>query len=184
MESAHRTALANGLVGIRSKKPIPTRREFCTSRFESWAKSTFEKNALNNWLWFRGGIRALSAFRPLASARLDTITNELAAEFASHRQASGKQVSTVNSSLRVLRRILGIAVEWGVLETRPTISLIPGERHRETVVTPREQGLYLDHAPEPLKSIATILVKTGIRPDECHRPRWEDLHWNSWTVHA
>ena len=47
-----------------------------------------------------------------------------------------------------------------MLETRPTISLIPGERHRETVVTPREQGLYLDHAPEPLKAIATILVET------------------------
>jgi integrase len=179
MESAHRTALANGLVGIRSKKPIPTLREFCTSRFEPWAKSTFEKNALNNWLWFRGGIRALLGYRPMANAKLNIITNELAAEFASHRQASGKQVSTVNSSLRVLRRILGLAAEWGVLETRPTISLIPGERHRETVVTPREQRLYFDHAPEPLKSIATILVETGIRPDECYRLRWEDLHWGS-----
>ena len=71
MESAHRTALANGLVGIRSKKPDPMERDFCASRFEPWAKSTFEKNARNNWLWFRGGIRALLAFRPLASARLE-----------------------------------------------------------------------------------------------------------------
>jgi integrase len=57
--------------------------------------------------------------------------------------------------------------------------LIPGERHRETVVTAREQGLYLDHAPEPLKAIATILVETVIRPQECYRLRWEDLHWSS-----
>jgi len=179
MESAHRTALANGLVGIRSKKPIPTLGEFCISRFEPWAKSTFEKNALNNWLWFRGGIRALLLYKPMANAKLNQITNELAAEFASHRQASGKQVSTVNSSLRVLRRILGLAAEWGVLEGRPTISLISGERHRDTVVSAREQRLYLEHAPEQLKSIATILVETGIRPDECYRLRWEDLHWST-----
>jgi integrase len=165
--------------GIRSKKPIPTLKEFCTSRFEPWAKSIFEKNALNNWLWFRGGMRALLLYRPMANAKLDKVTNELAAEFASYRQSAGKQVSTVNSSLRVLRRILGLAAEWGVLETRPTISLISGERHRDTVVSAREQRLYLEHAPEPLKSIATILVETGIRPDECYRLRWEDLHWSS-----
>src|SRR5882757_1622447 len=88
MESAHRTTLANDLVGIRSKKPIPTLREFCTSRFEPWAKSTFEKNALNNWLWFRGGIRALLAYKPMANAKLNIITNELAAEFASYRQSA------------------------------------------------------------------------------------------------
>jgi integrase len=179
IESAHRTALANGLVGIRSKKPIPTLKEFCAMRFEPWAKSTFEKSARNNWLWYRGGMGALLAFKPMANARLDTINNELAAQFASHRQAGGKQVSTVNSSLRVLRRILGLATEWGVLDTRPTVSLLSGERHRETVVTPREEQLYLEHASEPLKSIATILVETGIRPDECYRLRWEDLHWKT-----
>ena len=98
-----------------------------------------------------GGMRPLLAFKSLASARLDRINNELAAEFASHRQAENKQVTTINSSLRVLRRILGLAVEWGVLEARPIISLLPGERHRETVITPEQESLYLDHAPELLQ---------------------------------
>jgi hypothetical protein len=84
IESAHRTKLANGLVGIREKKVAPTLREFCDKRFEPWAKSTFEKSVPTNWLWFRGGMRPLLAFKPLASARLDTINNELAAEFASY----------------------------------------------------------------------------------------------------
>jgi hypothetical protein len=87
-------------------------------------KSTFEKSVENNWLWFRGGIRALLAFKPLASARLDAISNELAAEFASYRLANDMQVSTVNSSLRVLRRILRLAVEWGATESVPKISLL------------------------------------------------------------
>jgi hypothetical protein len=80
-------------------------------------------------------MRPLLIFKPLANARLDAINNELAAEFASTRQADNKQVATVNSSLRVLRRILGLAAEWGVIEGRPKISLLTGERHRETVIS-------------------------------------------------
>jgi len=34
------------------------------------------------------------------------------------RQAEGRQVSTVNSSLQILRRILRLAAEWGVLKFR------------------------------------------------------------------
>jgi len=65
MESAHRTSLAQGEVGIRDKKPAPTLRDFCDQRFEPWAKSSFEKNTLNNWLWYRAGIRSLLSYKPL-----------------------------------------------------------------------------------------------------------------------
>src|SRR2546430_10071474 len=40
MESAHRTALAKGEVGIREKRPVPTLAEFCRKRFAPWAEST------------------------------------------------------------------------------------------------------------------------------------------------
>jgi len=42
---------------------------------------------------------------------LDKITGELACEFAAHRLRDGMEVSTANNSLRVLRRILNLAVE-------------------------------------------------------------------------
>ena len=60
------------------------------------------------------------------------------------------QVSSVNSSLRVLRRALTLARDWGVVEAVPIISLLPGERHRERVVTPEKERAYLDKAPELL----------------------------------
>jgi integrase len=179
MEAAHRTALANGLVGIREKKQAPTLKSFCDERFEPWAKASFEKSVLNNWYWFRTGIRALLSYKPLASAKLDTITNELAAEFAAHRMANDIQVSSVNSSLRVLRRSLRLAKDWGVVEARPVISLLPGERHRERVVTPQEEDAYLAKAPELLKQIAVVLADTGLRPEECYRMRWDELNWNA-----
>src|SRR5215831_3834075 len=93
--------------------------------------------------------------------------------------ANDIQVSSVNSSLRVLRRALRLAKDWGVVEAVPVISLLPGERHRERVVTPEEEDAYLASAPELLKQIAAVLADTGLRPEECYRMRWEELNWKA-----
>ncbi len=74
MESAHRTSLAKGEVGIREPKTVPTLKEFCTTRVEPWARSTFEDTCRKNWTWYRTGIRALTGYKLLADARLDEIT--------------------------------------------------------------------------------------------------------------
>lgn len=177
MESAHRTSLAKGEVGIREPKVIPTLKDFCTDRMEPWAKSTFEKTIRKSWLWYRTGIRALTKHRPLADARLDGITGELASEFAAHRLRDGMQVSTANNSLRVLRRILNLAVEWGVLTVAPRVKVLSGERRRGRVVTSDEEARYLAAVPEPLASIAVVLADTGMRPEECFRLCWEDVTW-------
>jgi integrase len=91
--------------------------------------------------------------------------------------ADGLQVSSINSSLRVLRRVLRLAVEWGALDSSPKVKLLPGEKHRERVVTAEEETRYLAAAPEPLASVAAVLCDTGLRPEECSRLRWESVTW-------
>lgn len=177
MESAHRTSLAKGEVGIREPKPVPTLKQFCKDRVEPWAKSTFEAACVKNWKWYRTGIRALTSYKPLANAPLDAITGELASSFAGFRLGQGMEVSTANNSLRVLRRILNLAVEWSVLAASPKIKVLPAERRRERVITPDEESRYLAAAPEPLASVATILADTGLRPEEAFRLRWENVTW-------
>ena len=126
MEAAHKTSLAKGEVGIREKRPVPTLKESCDRRLEPWAKATFEHTCKNNWFWFRAGIRRLRACESLAKATLDEITNEKVAGVAVHEQARwqnrgrgeeedkrGLAVSSINSSIRVLRRLLNLAVESG-----------------------------------------------------------------------
>src|SRR5215472_6002470 len=49
-------------------------------------------------------MRAVLQYRPLASTPLDKITTEKIAEFAAHRQALKMQISSVNNTLRALRR--------------------------------------------------------------------------------
>ena len=178
MESAHRTALAKGEAGFREKKHVPTLKEFIEGRFEPWAKAQFEHASPKTWRdWYRPQMRALAAYLPLANCKLDELTGEHAADYAAHRQGEGLQVSSVNSGLRVFRRILRLAVEWGAIPTVPKIKLLRGERHRDRVITPSEEARYLTAATEPLASIASVLVDTGMRPEECFRLRWESIHW-------
>jgi integrase len=100
------------------------------------------------------------------------------ADFAVHRQTEKLAVSIVNSSLRVLRRVLvGLAVDWHVLAAMPNMKLLRGERIRDRVVSHEEEKKYLAVAPEPLASIVTVLFDTGLRADECFRLRWEAISW-------
>jgi len=180
MESAHRTSLAKGEVGIRESKPAPILNDFIEKRVEPWAKARFEKFSPKTWRdYYRVGLLAIKSYKPLAAMKLDEITSETVADFAAHRQAEGLQVSTVNSSLQVLRRTLRLALEWGATRSIPKVRMLPGERRREHVVTPQEQAKYLAAALEPLGSIAEVLVDTGLRPEECFRLRWESLSWTN-----
>jgi integrase len=175
IEAVHRSLLAKGEVGIREKKSAPTLAAFLSGRFEPWAEAS---TSPKTWLdYYRPGIRTIQAYKPLANLRLDEITSEKAADFASWRQSAGLQVSSVNSSLQVLRRVMRLAAQWGAIEAAPRIKMLPGERHREHVVKPDEEARYLAAAPEPLGSVAAVLTDTGMRPDECYRLRWESVTW-------
>jgi integrase len=177
MESAHRTSLAKGEVGIREKKAAPKLGSFLTDRILPWAEATFAASTPKNAKWYRNECRALKEFKPLANAPLDGITTELTSEFVAQRIKQGRQVATVNSSLRVLRRVLNLAVDWGVIAVAPKLKVLSGERRRERVVTAEEEVRYLAVAAEPLASIASVLADTGMRPEECFRLCWEYVTW-------
>jgi integrase len=179
MEAAHRTSLAKGEVGIREKKKIPTLGEFCTSRLEPWAKSTFLATVPKNFAWFHDNVKVICNAARLASLRMDNITNEAVSEFAAGRLRQGYAVSTINSTIRVTRRALSLAKEWGVIDSIPTLNLISGENHREHVVTPQEEQAYLEAADPELAAFMILEFDTGLRPDEAYSLRWEHVNWNN-----
>jgi integrase len=178
MESAHRTSLAKGEVGIRDKKAIPTLNTFCIERVEPWAKSTFEQASPKTWLWYGFGIDSLKKSSTLANLKLNEIGPELVAQYASERQRDGLQISSVNSCLRALRRVLRLAVEWSVLEASPKVKFLAGEHRRERVISSKEEALYLAVALPLLHDVSTVLFDTGMRPEECHSLKWENINWD------
>ena len=171
IESAHRTSLARGEVGLRERKTAPSFMEFCEKRIEPYAKPR------SCWIWYRAGMRALLKYGELASARLDEIRGETAAGFVAWRLGQGIAAASINGNLRVLRRILRLAVNWGVIESAPKIEMLTNEARRERVVTSVEESAYLNKAKPLLKDVATVLFDTGLRPDELHRMTWENISW-------
>jgi integrase len=53
--------------------------------------------------------------------------------------------------------------------------MIPGERHRDRVISREEEVRYLFAAPPLLKDVATILLDCGLRPEECFRLQTENV---------
>lgn len=178
MEAAHRASLAKGEVGIREQRQIPSLKNFCNARVEPWAKSTFEQASPKTWLWYCFGINSLKNSATLGNLRLNEIGPELIAEFTSERQRDGLQISSVNSCLRALRRVLRLAVEWGVLESAPKVKFLSGEHRRERVISATEEGLYLAAALPLLRDVSIVLFDSGMRPEECHSLQWENVNWD------
>jgi integrase len=56
--------------------------------------------------------------------------------------------------------------------------MLSGERHRERVITPNEEAKYLAAASSLLHDVSLVLFDTGMRPEECHRMRWEFVNWD------
>ena len=151
-----------------SKKVMPTLGDFLKQRVEPWAR------ARSAWPWYWAGIRPLLEAKSIAGLALNEITSEVAGGYAAHRQAS-VVIGTVNRELRVLRRVLRLAVEWGLLSQAPKITMLRGETFRERVVGDEEFEKYLLCASPLLADVVILLHDTGLRPDEAHRVDWSDI---------
>jgi integrase len=199
MEYARRTALAKGEVGIHDRKPVPTLKEFAERDFRPWVLSTFVKKP-KTIAYYENGINRLLSFGRLAGERLDAITSDRVAEYVAKRlQAKGKrgcqlQVASLNRELQALRRMFRLAEEWGKVDKAlPAVKMLPGEKHRERVLTAAEAELYFrgasteameQHADAALlRDVATILVDCGLRPEECFRLRPENVAEGKLCIH-
>jgi integrase len=174
MESAHRTQLANGLVGIREKKQAPTLAEFLEKDFLPYVKTHFASKPKTADYYNYGA--ALLNTADMGSLRIDAITSQNAVGFIAKK--SKLSPSTVNCGLRTLRRALNLADEWGKIERSPKLSLAKGERQRDRVVGEPEFLAYRDLCREVWRDVATVLYGTGMRPGEAYALRWEHVLLN------
>jgi hypothetical protein len=72
----------------------------------------------------------------------------------------GLQIGTINRELRVLRRVMRLVVEWGMLEKAPKVQMLRGEKRRERVVGDEEFARYLLCTTPLLAEVVTTLRDT------------------------
>lgn len=174
MESAHRTSLAKGEVGIREKKAVPTLKEFLKQAFLPYVE-TRHSTKPNTLRYYTDGSAMLTKSE-LAGMRVDELTDQHAQQFA--RQHAGLSPSGINRGLRTLRRALNLAFQWKSLDRPVKVALATGERQRDRVLNESEVKKYLDACPQPWKDCATIILDEGFRPSEVFALRWSHVFFN------
>jgi integrase len=118
----------------------------------------------------------------LSRLELGQIDSEEIGKFI-HSLGEELSPSTVNQSLRTLRRALNLACEWKRIPSAAKFSLLP-ERKREQVLDESQEASYLAVAEEPWRTIAVIWIELGMRPSEIVRLRAEDLDWTMLQIHV
>jgi integrase len=185
IEAAYRTALAKGDVGITERKKIPAFKA-AMADFLKWAKQDHQMAPSTAERYRYSSFALLSFF---GDKPLDKITPEeveryktsRAAEFKTVRGRDKKRVqtkqrlrpATVNRELACLRAMFNHAIKGDVPLRNPiskTAAKVLREDNEQTrVLTYDEQGKYLEKATPMLWDVATLMLETGMRPEEVYR---------------
>jgi len=99
-------------------------------------------------------VKTLLAYPLLADCELDEIRPEKTSGYIMKLRRHYVSIASINRRLQVLRRIFKLATEWGKVErVLPKIEMLPGENHRDRVLTKAEDERYLE---------ATLVIGQGI----------------------
>lgn len=89
--------------------------------------------------------------------------------------------ATVNRELACLKAAFNYAIRNDVPLRNPVsrVKFLAAENEQTRVLEYAEQERYLAFATPTLRDIATIMLETGMRPEEVYRIRREDVHLSS-----
>jgi len=176
IESARKTQLAKGEVGIRDRAPVPTIAEFAERDFLPFIEARFA-NKPNTLGYYHNGVRSVKAHPPVGDCKLDAITADKIGSFVARLRERGLSVASINRQLEVLRRMFRLASDWGkVNRTLPKVEMIPGENRRDRILSPEEEARYLEGATVVGNEIeddyrrALTGVRATVRGDEPIKP--------------
>jgi len=116
----------------------------------------------------------LASFEKL---RLDAVSVASVERFKVTR-SSGVSSATVNRDLAALRLILNLAIRKECLAKNPVkeVSFLDEGPGQMRIVSHQEQQSYMAAASPLLRDVATLIVETGMRPEEVFTIRKENVH--------
>lgn len=192
IEAAHRTALAKGEVGIVEPKQIPGF-EVAMDSFLKW--SEVEHSGQRKATYKRYRVSSVALLKYFKNTPLNKITPEVAEQFKSFRSAqfgtkrakngrvsTNKKIkpATVNRELACLRAMFNHAIKAEVPVKNPIskigVKALKEDNEKNRVLSYDEQDKYLAKASPMLRDVASLILETGMRPEEVFRIRPEDLH--------
>lgn len=175
VESAYRTQLALGKIGIKPKKEIPIFADAALA-FLEWTKISYQKSTQR-----REGFAVQVLVDYFGKRKVDAIEAKDVEQFVVWRKnqesrkrnhGNGKITrGTVNRELIILKKIFKRLVNEETLQSNParTVKLLKENDASFHVITDDEERLYLMACPQPLQDVAILMLETGMRCGEIYR---------------
>ncbi|MEQ9319108.1 MAG: tyrosine-type recombinase/integrase [Polyangiaceae bacterium] len=117
-------------------------------------------------------LHLVPAFGRLTLDRVDAMRIE---GYKARKLEEGLSAKTINNQLTVLRRLLSIAVEWGLLDFVPPIRWLKAARPEFDFLTFDEAERLIAAAEPEWRAIITVATRTGLRIGELLALRWRDV---------
>ncbi len=180
VESAYRTQLALGKIGIEPKVKAPAFTK-AVDDFLVWLKAGHAAQP-NTYQRYHFSAELLKKY--FGSVKVDRINKKTVEDFIVWRsgQTSRKTKDfitreTINNELLTLKMILKRLVESKVLRDNPArgVKQLKANERNFHVITRDEEKLYLLAAPQPLQDVAILMLETGMRCGEIYRIRRQDV---------
>lgn len=188
VERAYRTQLAKGEVGLETKPDAPSFSK-AVADFLTWARiehrtkpntvRSYESTSVALVKFF--GDKPLDQIEPVDVEKLKTWRSKQTTRPRSEPKGKKKKPSTwkptilkpatINRELALLKILFNFYVRRDVVIKNPVsrVKFFAEDNCQMRVVSIEEERRYLMAASQPLQDFATIMVDTGMRPDEVAR---------------
>ena len=185
-EAKRRVALLDRRAGLTKTKIAPKFREY-VPEFLAWSK---QQHRSKTHALHKGNCDTL--LRYFSGHWLDEITTSMVEDFKlarireERRNAHDGSIispATVNRALTTFKLLYNHAAKCGYALENPTVGIafLP-ENGRMRVLSFDEEIRYLAAASQPLRDIATVMLDTGMRPEEMFRIEAANLNFYERTV--
>jgi integrase len=116
--------------------------------------------------------------------RLDQINRRWADGYSARCLSRGLKPRTINTHLGLVRRVLQIAYEWGVLPTAPPRLefMKPGQGRTDFLKEDDAEKLLAAPIDEQILAMVRVALRTGLRLGELLALRWEDIDLQTGTL--
>ena len=173
-ESICKAELAEGRAGIVNREICPAFADFVANEFLPWSEREHQAHPRTNQ---RYKVSSKPLIKFFGKLRLDAITAGHVERFKLAR-SEGVSAAGVNRDLAALRYMMNFAVRRDCIIRNPVqgVRFLPEGPGMMRVVSHEEQKSYLAEASPMLRDVATLMLDTGMRPEEVFTICKENVH--------
>jgi integrase len=174
---------AGNLVAQKEEqRPIPTLRDFSDEWFQAYVVPNNKPSEQDNKR-ITLDKHLLPYFGHLTLDNIDTYGIE---QFKAQQNRKGYAPASINLHLGCLRKCLQCAMEWGLIEINPamTVKKVKNDAEKWTFLDFDEAEVFLAAASDKWRPALVVTMDTGLRRGEVLALRWRDIDWTNRLVNV